>query len=253
MTDSTQRFTGRVEDYARYRPAYPPELLDLLRRECGLTENTVVADVGSGTGILARLFMDNGNRVIAVEPNEEMRRAGERLLAGQGRFESVMGTAEATTLPQDSVDIFTAGQAFHWFDPAPARVEFARVLRPGGSVVLVWNDRRKHGWPFPEAYEWLLETYAIDYAEVEHGRKGSLENIRRFFAPNPVRTATFDNRQVLDYDGLLGRLRSSSYVPAEGQPGHHEMLTRLEGIFRDHENGGRVVMEYDTRVYYSSL
>lgn len=253
MTDSTQRFTGRVEDYARYRPAYPPELLDLLRRECGLTENTVVADVGSGTGILARLFGDNGNRVIAVEPNEEMRRAGERLLAGQGLFESVMGTAEATTLPQGSVDLITAGQAFHWFDPAPARVEFARVLRPGGSVVLVWNDRRKHGWPFPEAYEWLLETYAIDYAEVEHGRKGSLENIRRFFAPNPVRTATFDNRQVLDYDGLLGRLRSSSYVPAEGQPGHHEMLTRLEGIFRYHENGGRVVMEYDTRVYYSSL
>jgi SAM-dependent methyltransferase len=253
MTDSTQRFTGRVEDYARYRPGYPPELLDLLRRECGLTENTVVADVGSGTGILARLFVDNGNRVIAVEPNDEMRRAGELLLAGHGRLESITGTAEATTLSQGSVDLITAGQAFHWFDPAPAREEFARVLRPHGKVVLVWNDRRKHGRPFSEAYEWLLKTYSTDYAEVEHGRKGSLENICRFFAPNPVRTATFDNWQILDYDSLLGRLRSSSYVPAEGQPGHHEMLTDLEGIFRDHENGGRVVMEYDTRAYYSSL
>ena len=253
MTDSTQRFTGRVEDYARYRPAYPPELLDLLRRECGLTEDTVVADVGSGTGILARLFLENGNRVIAVEPNEEMRRAGESLLSGYGRFESVTGTAEATTLPQSSVDLITAGQAFHWFDPAPARKEFARVLRPGGRVVLVWNDRRKHGRPFLAAYEGLLETYATDYAEVERGRRNSLEEIRSFFAPNPVHTATFENRQVLDYDGLLGRLRSSSYVPAEGQAGHREMLEELERIFRDHETGGRVTIEYDTRVYYGPL
>jgi SAM-dependent methyltransferase len=252
MTDSTQRFTGRVEDYARYRPAYPPELLDLIRRERGLTEDTVVADVGSGTGILARLFLDNGNRVIAVEPNDEMRRAGEMLLSGYSRFESITGTAEATTLARSSVDLITVGQAFHWLDPEPARTEFARVLRPDGRVVLVWNDRRKHGAPFQEAYEKLLETYATDYAEVEHGRKESLESIRSFFAPNPVHTATFENRQDLDYDGLLGRLRSSSYVPAEGQPGHREMRDELERIFRDHEDGGRVVMEYDTRAYYSS-
>jgi SAM-dependent methyltransferase len=253
MTDSTQRFTGRVEDYARYRPDYPPQLLDLLRRECGLTEDTVVADVGSGTGILARLFLDNGNRVIAVEPNDEMRRAGESLLWEHGRFESVTGTAEATTLPPSSVDLITAGQAFHWFAPTPARKEFARVLRPGGRVVLVWNDRRKHGAPLQVAYEKLLETYATDYAEVEHGRKGSLENIRSFFAPNPVHVATFDNKQVLDYDGLVGRLRSSSYVPAQRQSGHHEMLDELQRIFREHENGGRVVMEYDTRAYYGYL
>jgi SAM-dependent methyltransferase len=253
MTDFTQRFTGRVEDYARYRPTYPPELLDLLRRECGLTEDAVVADVGSGTGILARLVLENGNRVIAVEPNDEMRRAGELLLSEHGRFESVRGTAEATTLPQESVNLITAGQAFHWFDPAPARKEFARVLRPSGRVVLVWNDRRKHGTPFQGAYEALLETYATDYAEVQHGRKGSLENIRSFFAPNPVHTATFDNKQVLDYDGLLGRLRSSSYVPAEGQQGHRAMVDELQRIFREHENGGRVVMEYDTRVYFGLL
>ena len=253
MTDSTQRFTGRVEDYARYRPDYPPDLLDLLRRECGLTEDSVVADVGSGTGILARLFLDNGNRVITVEPNDEMRRAGESLLSGHGHFESVTGTAEATTLPRSSVDLITAGQAFHWFEPARARKEFARVLRPDGRVVLVWNDRRKHGAPFQEAYEELLETYATDYAEVEHGRKGSLENIRSFFAPNPVHTATFGNRQVLDYDGLLGRLRSSSYVPAEGQPGHREMLGELQRVFNGHREGGRVSMEYDTRVYYGAL
>jgi SAM-dependent methyltransferase len=253
MTDPTQRFSGRVEDYARYRPGYPPELLDLLRRECGLTESAVVADVGSGTGILARLILENGNRVVMVEPNDEMRHAGERLLSGHGRFESLAGTAEATSLSESSVDLITAGQAFHWFDPEAARAEFARVLRPGGGVVLVWNDRRKRGEPFLEAYERLLHTYATDYAEVEHGREGSLEKIRGFFAPNPVHTATFDNRQVLDHDGLLGRLRSSSYVPSGGQPGHREMLDELERVFRDHEHGGRVIVEYDTRVYFGSL
>jgi SAM-dependent methyltransferase len=253
VTDPTQRFTDRAEDYARYRPGYPPELLDLLRRECGLTEESVVADVGSGTGILARMFLDNGNRVIGVEPNEEMRCAGERLLDGHGRFESTKGTAEATTLPTGSADLITAGQAFHWFDPAPARSEFARVLKPGGMVVLVWNDRRTHGEPFQEAYEKLLQDHATDYNEVQHGRKGSPENVRSFFAPSPVHMATFANEQVLGYDGLLGRLRSSSYVPAEGQPGHREMLEELERVFGEHENGGRVIMQYETQAYYARL
>jgi SAM-dependent methyltransferase len=253
MTDPTQRFTGRVEDYARYRPGYPRELLDLLRRECGLTETSVVADVGSGTGILARLLLENGNRVIAVEPNDEMRQAGERLLAAYPRFESVAGTAEATTLPESSVDLITVGQAFHWFDPETARMEFARVLKPGGKVVLVWNDRRKLGGPFLEAYERLLDTYATDYAEVEHGREGSLEKVRGFFAPNPVHTATFVNRQILDYGGLRGRLLSSSYISAEGQPGHRDMLKELDHIFRNNQRGGRVIIEYDTRAYHGLL
>lgn len=253
MTDPTRRFTGRVDDYIQYRPGYPPEVLDLLRRECGLTEDDVLADIGSGTGILARLLLDNGNRVIMVEPNDEMRHAGERLLSAYGRLESLAATAEATKLPQSSMDLIMAGQAFHWFDPVAAREEFARVLRPGGKVVLVRNARRKTGKPFLEDYEAVLETYATDYAEVEHWKVSSPSAIRGFFAPNPVHTATFDNTQVLDHDGLRGRLRSSSYVPAEGEPGHEMMLKELEKVFRRHEIGGRVIIEYDTQVYVGSL
>lgn len=253
MTDPTRRFSGRVEDYVRYRPGYPPEILGVLRRECGLTDSTVVADIGSGTGILAGLFLGNGNRVIMVEPNGEMRREGERLYRGPGRPESLSGTAEATLLPAKSVDMITAGQAFHWFDPEAARTEFGRVLRPGGSVVLVWNRRRKAGTPFLEAYEGLLGAYGTDYADVDHGKTSDPETIRTFFAPDPVHNATFENEQVLDREGLGGRLRSSSYTPAEGQPGHREMLRDLDRIFRDHESGGHVIMEYETQVFFGPL
>lgn len=255
MSDPTRRFSGKVENYVRYRPGYPPELPGLLGEECGLSPDSVVADVGSGTGILSRVFLDNGNRVFGVEPNEEMREAAERLLSDYAGFTSVPATAEATGLDTGSVDFVTAGQAFHWFDPAGARAEFMRILRPGGWVTLIWNARRKEGerTPFLEAYERLLETYGTDYAEVGHGRRGSPEEVRDFFWPEEVEVTTFDNRQVLDLEGLKGRVLSSSYVPSEGQPGYAGMLEELERVYRAHEEGGKVTIEYDTRVYYGSL
>ena len=148
MTDPTQRFTSRVEHYVRYRPSYPRDLLDLLETRCGLSSASVVADVGSGTGILSELFLENGNRVIGIEPNKEMREAAERRLRRHPRFTSVAGTAEATTLDDASADFVAAGQAFHWFDPERARTEFSRILKPGGWVVLAWNLRRKEATPF---------------------------------------------------------------------------------------------------------
>ncbi|MDP8950409.1 MAG: class I SAM-dependent methyltransferase [Actinomycetota bacterium] len=158
-SDPTQRFTNRVDHYVKYRPSYPRAALDLLKTECGLTSASLVADVGSGTGILSELFLENGNRVFGIEPNERMRETGERRLGRHPRFTSVAGTAEATTLDGDSVDFVVAGQAFHWFDPERARAEFSRILKPGGWVALVWNLRRKDATPFLAAYERLLEVY----------------------------------------------------------------------------------------------
>ena len=251
--DPTQRFSGRVENYVRYRPGYPPGVVPFLKREYGLTNDAVVADVGSGTGLLSRLFLENGNRVFGVEPNAEMRLAGERLLAGYAGFSSVSAVAEATTLPDAGVDFVTAGQAFHWFDPGPTRTEFARVLRPGGRVVLIWNARRKKGTSFSEAYERILQAYGTDYSEVEHGRRGSPDKVRAFFDPEPVETATFENAQTFDLDGIRGRALSSSYVPAEGDPGYSEMLEELERIFRVYQRDGTVTVEYDTRLYVGRL
>ena len=152
MPDPTQRFSNRVENYRRYRPGYPPAILDLLAAKCGLSQTSVAADVGSGTGILTKLLLKSGGRIFGVEPNPEMRAAGERDLNHHLNFTSVAGTAEATTLPDHSVDLITAGQAFHWFDRDKTRAEFLRILRPGGWVVLIWNDRNISDRPFFRAY-----------------------------------------------------------------------------------------------------
>ena len=252
MTDPTQRFSNRVENYARFRPHYPRAVLQFLETECGLTGSSVVADVGSGTGILSEMFLERGNRVFGVEPNEEMRKAGERLLERYPNFTSVAGTAEDTTLDTRSVDFVVAAQAFHWFDAARSRVEFARILKPGGWVALVWNLRRKDATPFLVAYERLLETYRTDRGEVEIWRQdeGMAESL---FGSCSFGRATFDNEQVLDLDGLKGRLFSISYVPAKGEPGSEEMLREAEKLFRKHEADGAVTIEYDTRVYYGRL
>ena len=250
--DPTGRFSTRVADYAKYRPGYPPAVLRLLEDECGLRPESVVADVGSGTGILSELFLRNGNRVYGVEPNREMREAGEQLLAAYTNFVSVDGRAEATTLDDGSVDFVTAGQAFHWFEPPRARVEFRRVLRAGGWVVLVWNDRRTSGTPFLEEYERLLLEYGIDYREVS-AKYAEESMLAALYGPSEIRAKTFDNEQVFDFDGLRGRLASASYTPQPGHPNFEPLMRELEALFRRHERDGRVVYAYDTKVFYGRL
>jgi ubiquinone/menaquinone biosynthesis C-methylase UbiE len=250
--DPASRFSSRVADYVKYRPGYPREVLGLLEAECGLTGGSVVADVGSGTGILSELFLKNGNRVYGVEPNREMREAGERLLAGYPNFESVDGRAEATTLADRSVDFVTAGQALHWFDLGAARREFARVLKDGGWVAVVWNERRTEGTAFLEAYERLLLTYGTDYKEVSH-KYAEDSLIVPFFGEDEVRLRKFDNAQTFDFDGLRGRMMSASYVPEPGHENFEPMMRELAALFEQHAREGRVRVEYDTMVYYGRL
>ena len=232
----------------RFRPGYPKEILGLLKTECGLAHNSVIADIGSGTGKLTEPFLANGNRVFGVEPNREMREAGERLLKGSANFTSIAATAEETTLPDASIDFITAGQAFHWFDRERCRTEFARILKPGGWIVLVWNDRKTVATDFLVEYEKLLKTYATDYSKVDHKQIDD-DVVREFFGYAPAKKA-FPSSQDFDFEGLKGRLLSSSYAPEAGQPGHAEMLQELERLFNAHQENGRVQFIYDTVVYY---
>ena len=247
--DPTGRFSDRVSDYVRARPGYPGAVLDVLRRRCSLTEQAVIADIGSGTGLLARLFLEHGNTVFAVEPNTEMREAGERLFAGRTHFISVAGGAEATTLPAASVDFVTAGQAFHWFDRERARREFARILRPGGWVVLVWNDRRLDATPFLRGYEDLLVRHCPEYLKVVH-RNVDAGVLKAFFAPLGHEEMVLDNRQRFDWEGLVARHRSSSFVP---RTGHEAGMAELRALFDAQQVGGYVEFEYDTRVQFGRL
>jgi len=247
----TTRFSDRVENYVRYRPGYPPEVLQLLRSECGLRPDQVVADVASGTGLFTQLLLENGNSVFAVEPNLEMREAGAQQLAAYPKLVSVAGTAEETTLPSASVDFVTAAQAAHWFDLPRTRAEFVRILKPGGWCALIWNERRTDSTPFLREYEELLLTYGTDYKEVRHERTTAI--IHEFFAPARCIESVFDMRQRFDYDGTAGRLLSSSYAPLDGHPKHAPMMQELERIVSAHAVGEMVEFEYNTRVFYGHL
>lgn len=252
MKAPTERFSDRVEHYSRYRPGYPAAALDLLARECGLAPGIRVADIGAGTGIFTRLLLDRGALVFAVEPNPEMRAAAEQWLAGTPGFASVAAPAEATGLPDASVELIVAAQAFHWFDRAKARAEFARILRPGGWLALVWNEREIDTTPFLRSYEQLLREYAPEYGVVDHRDIGPAE-VGAFFHPGRATLATFSYRQRFDYEGLKGRLLSSSYAPNAGHPNHAPMLRALRSLFERHQQDGCVTWHYRTRVFYGQL
>ncbi|MBZ5626328.1 MAG: methyltransferase domain-containing protein [Acidobacteriia bacterium] len=243
----TGRFSSRVEDYIRYRPSYPGDIISLLERECGLRPASRIADIGSGTGLLAQLFLRFGCEVFGVEPNPDMRQAGERLLAGEPRFHSVEGRAEHTGLPERSMDFVTAGQAFHWFDAPAARAEFQRILKPPGWVVLLWNERLVAG-RFLEEYEGLLARYAPEYAQVDH-RRMDAGVMDQFFGSGQWSLATFPNEQKFNLEGVMGRLDSSSYAPAAGTEAHARISEALAKLFAECQQDGLVAFRYETKVY----
>ena len=250
-SNATNRFSDRVENYVRYRPGYPAETLRVLKDECGLVARDVITDVASGTGIWTRTLLENGNAVFGVEPNADMRQAGERLLAGFERFTSVAATAEATTLPDEVANFVTAAQAAHWFDRERARREFVRILKPRGWLVLLWNERITDSTPFLRDYEQLLLTFGTDYEEVRHER--TTAEVNEFFDPAPFQVRMFPMRQEFDYEGLEGRLLSSSYAPGPEHPKHVPMLRELRRIFDLHARTECVAFDYNTRVYFGQL
>jgi SAM-dependent methyltransferase len=245
------RFSDRAEDYVKYRPRYSHDIVNALQQACGLRPEHVIADVGCGPGMLAEIFLDNGNRVIGVEPNLEMRLAGEKYLAGYPNFSMVDGSAEATTLAPASVDFVVAGQAFHWFRPREARVEFARILKPGGWAVLVWHDRDSQSTSFLHAYEAFVRKHSTDYERVTH-KLINYATLQHFFGPHEMQRIQQHNRQRLDFDGLRGRLLSSSYIPKSGER-YEAMIAALPQLFSTHADEGHVVLEYETKIYYGHL
>jgi len=245
-----RRFSTRVVDYVRYRPSYPPELLAWLRETAGFSPAWKIADIGSGTGIFARLLLDHGNFVYGVEPNQAMRASAEEALAGQERFVSVPGNSEATTLSDASVELVTAAQAFHWFEPVATKREFQRILKPGGRVLVVFNSRRHDASPFMRVYDDYLTANAVDYSKVDH-KLVSAERLRAFLGDYREWKATFS--VFKDYDAVRGLSSSSSYVPAPDHPRYAEFYDGLREIVATHAVDGRVEFFYETEAYLGAV
>jgi SAM-dependent methyltransferase len=249
--ENTSRFGDRVDNYVKYRPSYPDEVINFLRKNFDLASSHIVVDIGSGTGISSEMFLKNGNRVIGIEPNTPMRERSLSLLKSYNRFEVIDGTAESTGLQDASADFVVAGQAFHWFDRDRAKAEFQRIVKGNGVVVLMWNERLVDT-EFGQLYDQLIIDHAIDYITVDH-RNIDPNTVAEFFSPNSCTMKSFANRQVFDFEGLKGRLTSSSYVPNEGQPGYAPMVEALKQLFQQYRQGDRITINYSTNVYVSKF
>jgi SAM-dependent methyltransferase len=250
--DSTARFTSRVDDYVKYRPSYPPGVMDVLRHRADLTAGKAIADVGCGTGISSRYFLAAGCTVIGVEPNAAMLAAAVEALKHEPNFRPVQATAEHTTLADESVDLVTAAQAFHWFDRPAFRTECVRILRPGGYLALIWNDRKLAGTPFLDGYEQLLLDIGVEYTAVRHNNISDAA-LSEFFEPVEMDKASFPSEQAFDFEGLRGRLESSSYAPPPGHANHPKIMSALKALFDRTAKNGQVRMEYETVVFFGQL
>lgn len=240
--DSTRRFSRRADWYSKYRPSYPPKILDILGKRIGFRSLDVVADIGSGTGLLSKIFLENGNKVFGVEPNESMRSYAEKELAGFN-FVSVKGTAERTTLPTGTVDLIAVGQAIHWFDRRLAKGEFSRISRAGAHLCVIYNDRTKDR--FGRAYAEVVRANERDRAKVPNPTPAYISG---YFNRGKREGFAVPNEQVLDFEGLMGRLLSASYMPTPGERSFAKMRKDVRALFDEFCHDGKVKLRYDTRV-----
>lgn len=250
--DIKQSFSNRVKDYVKYRPTYPRDAINYLYDNVKFDEDSTVADIGAGTGIFSKLLVERGTKVIAVEPNQEMREASQQILGHETNFRAVGGSSEQTSLADNSVDFIVCAQSFHWFERTATKIEFKRILKERGKVILVWNTRQIKGTPFLEEIERLMLNYGIDYSKVSHTNISENE-LQSFFKENQMIKSVFKLQQLFDFEGLRGRVMSSSYTPLPGHPNYEPMMQELLKIFNRFEENGKVTYIYETELYWGEI
>jgi ubiquinone/menaquinone biosynthesis C-methylase UbiE len=251
-SDPTKRFTERVDNYVKYRPGYPDEVIDFLRSECELSKESAIADIGSGTGIFTKLLLDKGYMVYAVEPNQAMQQAAKQWLGNNENYTAIDATAEATTLPPKSIDLIVCAQAFHWFNNERTLAEFKRILKDSGHAALIWNNRLANTDYFSMAYEALLKNGSVDYNKVNHRNISDID-FKAFFKDGQYKQVNYQNAQVFDLDGLMGRAFSSSYVPPQNSEEGKKFRDLLQDIFTKYNVSGKVSFQYQTEIYIGQV
>lgn len=250
--NSTKRFGNRVENYAKYRPSYPNEILESINEKMQKKSDYIIADIGSGTGIFSKLLLKTEKIVFGIEPNFEMREYAENYFVENKKFISINGTAENTGLKENSVDLITVAQAFHWFEVEPTKKEFIRIAKDDAYLMLIWNDRKIEKSGFSYEYEEMLKKECSEYSEVSH--KNIIDkDIEEFYSPNKVEKIVFSNSQIFNYEELKGRLMSSSYVPVDNKEKMDRILKNLADIFERNSQEGKVKFEYNTTVYMGKI
>ena len=243
------KFDGMGKIYAQFRPSYPKEFIEYLYSQIGIDTHSVIADIGSGTGILTRLLLERGNRVYAVEPNEDMRITAENDLHLLNNFVSVNATAESTTLAEQSVAYITVAQAFHWFDRQRFKSECRRILKPGGKVILVWNSRIFSTEVVKEGDE-INRRYCPLFKGFSGGMRGAeSDNDFYDFFMGKYEIRVFQNDQPFDIDSFIGRNLSASYAPKESDGNYTDYIAELRRLFDKYSTNGQLVMPNETKSY----
>ncbi|EIQ1514519.1 class I SAM-dependent methyltransferase [Vibrio parahaemolyticus] len=251
MPNSIDRFSSRVADYDKYRPSYPLDLVNKLVEQSNLNQRSVIADIGSGTGVFTELLLNQGVKVIGIEPNDAMRHSAENKLNHKANFTSLNATAESTRLKKGSIDLITAAQSFHWFNKDKVIPEFRRILKPNGVLALVWNQRCVEQ-DFQTAYDEILRKYSKDYDSVNHKNLKDNE-VPQFFDSNRMEAYTYSNEQLFDYEGLLGRIRSSSYCPLPGTTEYSRLVKELEVVFNQFSLQGQIKFKYQSHLFIGQI
>lgn len=247
----TQRFSNRVAEYVRYRPGYPTALIPVLEETGVLRKDSKIADIGSGTGLSSRPFLEAGYTVYGIEPNAAMRQAAEEGLSDFSTFISMDADAYHTILEKNLIDAIVCAQSFHWLDSAKALAEFQRILKAYGHVVLIWNDRKADD-PFMQAYQNIIDTFSIDYKEINHLHITD-EMLQKWYQPETMQKITLSYEQKFDLQGLIGRTLSCSYMPDRMHPRFPEMEEQLTMLFNQFQQNGIVIFAYTTRVYIGKI
>jgi len=249
---NTDKFTGKADQYAKFRPQYSEAFLDYLYNSVGFSDNVVVADIGSGTGIFSKQLLRRGTNVICIEPNDEMMSKAKEYLAEYDGCKFISAPSEATTLKKDSVDFITVAQAFHWFDLDRFRTECQRILRRSGKVVLIWNSRVRG----KEIHD-LNNDIIIKYCENFIGNSGGVQEdddrFKSFFKNEKFEYREFENTQYVDLDRFIGGNLSASYAPKEDNINYENFISELRDLFDKYSEDGQLELPMITRAYVGKV